>query len=242
MRMSGGVPCAWSRGYHAHVRVATMRMSGGVPCAWSRGYHAHDHGEFWLAYGSDVWYNERKKSFGKEVYVFLDNLISKVSTCIGDVLCTSVPGVFLACACSSPSVTVDVKDTTPPKPRGDELSEALFDNLRAYCRKRDAHDHAPDVHRGINAIHITMQAPCNQFAEGSFHSRNLDFPSHRPRRFTVGGGNTEHLDQPSESGFVAFETYRWTCLNIENKVESLVILKLTTQNRPLFTRLWKSPS
>ena len=27
--------------YHAHVRGCTMRMSGGVPCAWSRGYHAH---------------------------------------------------------------------------------------------------------------------------------------------------------------------------------------------------------
>ena len=134
MRMVEGLPCAWSRGYHAHVRGRTMRMSGGVPCAWSRGYHAHDHGEFWLAYGSDVWYNERKKRFGKEVYVFLDNLISKVSTCVTNVLCTSVPGVFLACACSSPNVTVDVKDTTPPKPRGDELSEALFDNLRAYCR------------------------------------------------------------------------------------------------------------
>ena len=43
MRMSGSVPCAWSRGCHAHVRGRTMRMVKRLPCAC--------HGEFWLVHG-----------------------------------------------------------------------------------------------------------------------------------------------------------------------------------------------
>ena len=43
MRMSGGVPCTWSRGCHAHVWGRTMRMVKRLPCAC--------HGEFWLAHG-----------------------------------------------------------------------------------------------------------------------------------------------------------------------------------------------
>ena len=43
MRMSGSVPCAWSRGCHAHVWGRTMRMVKRLPCAC--------HGEFWLAHG-----------------------------------------------------------------------------------------------------------------------------------------------------------------------------------------------
>jgi len=41
MRMSGGLPCAWSGAYHAHVRGCTMRMVGGLPCACQGVYHAH---------------------------------------------------------------------------------------------------------------------------------------------------------------------------------------------------------
>ena len=44
MRMSGGLPCACPRGYHAHGRGRTMRMSGGVPCACQGVYHAHVRG------------------------------------------------------------------------------------------------------------------------------------------------------------------------------------------------------
>ena len=43
MRMSGSVPCAWSRGCHAHVWGRTMRMVKRLPCAC--------HGEFWLVHG-----------------------------------------------------------------------------------------------------------------------------------------------------------------------------------------------
>ena len=44
MRMVRGVPCAWSKGYHAHGQGVTMRMVKGLPCAWSRAYHAHGRG------------------------------------------------------------------------------------------------------------------------------------------------------------------------------------------------------
>ena len=88
--------------------------------------------------------------------MFFDKVVSMVSTCIGDVFFASATDMFAACACNPSSVTVDVKDTTPPKPRGDELSEALFDNLRAYY---SATGEAFDAKAIAEAICILSQQP-----------------------------------------------------------------------------------